>query len=77
MELNIDDLMKVCPHCNGQGVITNPPTPQRQGGYGPRPVQGWQHTTDCTACCKSGYELTTTGEAIAQLLEVLRTQKRI
>lgn len=78
MELSIDDLRKICSQCNGTGVVTDPPNTQRRGGgYGPQPVRGFQRETYCTACRKSGYVLTATGEAIAELLEVLRKQGRI
>jgi DnaJ-class molecular chaperone len=67
MEIRIEDLLEKCKRCNGRGSIDEKYKPS--GGYGQQLIG---QTGTCPDCNGSGGKLTSSGEAIAELVRFLK-----
>ena len=76
MDLTKDDLIETCTACKGTGWIEDPPSNPNQGSYGVRRVS-MRLKTSCGACRQTGEVFTKMGEAIADVVSLLRRQGRV
>lgn len=68
MELKPEDLFNTCETCNGEKQITFPP----QGSYGGIGIMTQRGPETCHACNGLGFTVTSTGHAIAQLMDKVK-----
>lgn len=76
MTLTRNDLIRECEACHGEGWLYDPPRDSNKGGRGTRRV-AFQRKESCAACRMTGQILTEAGEAIADVVLLIRAQSRI